>query len=556
MNASEPEPTACTPPLAATPVSPPRRRPLPLRVAPSPAPDLDDLLDRVGGSPLIDAIGSLAPVAIYIYDLERQQNVYANHTIGETLGYTPAEVAAMGRDVFARLLHPDDLALLPARLARFGSAGDGDMIETEYRMRHAGGGWRWLFSREIIFARDGAGRPTRVLGVAQDVTEWREALDRERRARRQAEVLCQANLALTRSLKLDAVLGAMFGALACLVPYDRAQLILLHAGAVTAAYQAHGPRPLTITPLPIERVDLDGSRLIQAVLAGGAGLLMGAEVGSQLGVPLRANGDLIGVCTVEAPADGVGAEQLQWAEALVAQASVAIQNARLFDEVQIGRRRLQALSHELIRTQETERRTLARELHDEIGQGLVALQLNMRGLIGRQGDTPCGAPLTDSAQLVDQLIQQVRSLSRELRPPLLDELGLVPALSWHIDQLAVRSGLAITLSTHLDDRRLPAEVAISAFRIIQEALTNVVKHARAAHVRVELLQSADELCVAVIDDGVGFDAEAAQQRAASGASLGLISMQERALLANGRSEVCSAPEAGACVRARFPLAPQ
>lgn len=122
-------------------------------------------------------IAELVPVAIYIYDLERRQNIYANRNILATLGYTPAEIAAMGTEVFARLLHPDDLAALPARLARFGSAGDGDLIETEYRMRHADGGWRWLLSHEIVFARDAAGRPSQVLGAVQDLTEQREASD-------------------------------------------------------------------------------------------------------------------------------------------------------------------------------------------------------------------------------------------------------------------------------------------------------------------------------------------------------------------------------------------
>lgn len=122
-------------------------------------------------------ITELVPATIYIYDLERGQNVYANRSIFAALGYTPGQVEAMGSEVFARLLHPEDLALLPGRLARFGSARDGDLVETLYRMRHASGAWRWLFSREVIFARHAGGQPSQVLGVAQDVTQQLEAIE-------------------------------------------------------------------------------------------------------------------------------------------------------------------------------------------------------------------------------------------------------------------------------------------------------------------------------------------------------------------------------------------
>ncbi|MFV9505229.1 MAG: sensor histidine kinase [Oscillochloridaceae bacterium umkhey_bin13] len=125
---------------------------------------------------LIQRINDAVPASIYIYDLTQQRNIYANHNIFETLGYTPEQIAAMGASIFAQILHPEDLALLPERVGRFATAHDQDVLETQYRMHHSTAGWRWLFSREVIFARDEAGQPTQILGVVQDITNQMDAI--------------------------------------------------------------------------------------------------------------------------------------------------------------------------------------------------------------------------------------------------------------------------------------------------------------------------------------------------------------------------------------------
>jgi PAS domain S-box-containing protein len=152
-------------------------------------PDLQHLYARLAASEhalsasrqILERITDIAPATLYIYDLEQRQNTYANRSIFATLGYHPAEVAAMGVDVFARLLHPADLALLPERLAKLRATDDRTVVQTEYRMRHADGTWRWLLSREVVFARNAAGTPTQILGVVQDITEQITALEAVRR---------------------------------------------------------------------------------------------------------------------------------------------------------------------------------------------------------------------------------------------------------------------------------------------------------------------------------------------------------------------------------------
>ncbi|MBD1821131.1 PAS domain-containing protein [Cyanobacteria bacterium FACHB-DQ100] len=123
----------------------------------------------------IQQVADAIPGVLYIYDLIEQRNVYANRQVGEILGYTIEQVQAMGNQLFPLLMHPDDLATLPAHLERFNQAQDGDVIEREYRMRHADGEWRWLWSRDQVFSRTQAGAPHQVLGISHDITDSKQA---------------------------------------------------------------------------------------------------------------------------------------------------------------------------------------------------------------------------------------------------------------------------------------------------------------------------------------------------------------------------------------------
>jgi PAS domain S-box-containing protein len=215
--------------------------------------------------------------------------------------------------------------------------------------------------------------------------------------------------------------------------------------------------------------------------------------------------------------------------------------------------RLRALSRQLLEVQEVERRHLARELHDEIGQTLTALKLNLQAVSKAcPPDQPLPPALEDSLAVVDQAITEVRNLSLDLRPSLLDDLGLAPALRWYVQRQAQRGGLTVQLDTDLDER-LPPELETACFRVVQEALTNVLRHASARHVTVTLRRHDGGLGLGVQDDGVGFDVAAARLRAARGAGLGLLGMQERVQLLGGTIEFCSAPGQGTQIGIRFPV---
>jgi signal transduction histidine kinase len=204
----------------------------------------------------------------------------------------------------------------------------------------------------------------------------------------------------------------------------------------------------------------------------------------------------------------------------------------------------------LIAAQENERRHLARELHDEIGQVLSAISVNLKTL-HRKVEPALRAPLEESIGIVDRAIQQVRDLSLDLRPAMLDDFGLEPALRWYATRLAERAGLTAHFTAHLSRLDLPEMVQNACFRLAQETLTNVQRHGKARQIWVDLQQQDEELTLTIRDDGRGFDVPLASERAARGGSLGLISMQERVEHLGGRLDIESQPGASTLVRVRL-----
>jgi PAS domain S-box-containing protein len=213
---------------------------------------------------------------------------------------------------------------------------------------------------------------------------------------------------------------------------------------------------------------------------------------------------------------------------------------------------LQNLSRRLFEVQEEERHHLARELHDQIGQTLTAAKLNLQ-IITPDVPPDVANRLEDSIQLLDHLIIQVRQLSLDLRPPLLDELGLVPALRWLLDQQAQRARFRLSFAASVEDLEIDPAVQTACFRVAQEAITNTIRHANAKNIAVDLRCEAGRLWLSMRDDGDGFDPATIQQGATQHSSLGLLSMKERALLVCGGLEVRSAPLQGTEIRAWFPL---
>ncbi|WP_406696301.1 PAS domain S-box protein [Singulisphaera sp. Ch08] len=229
-------------------------------------------------------------------------------------------------------------------------------------------------------------------------------------------------------------------------------------------------------------------------------------------------------------------------------------NIRDVTDKRMAAERLRDLSRRLIRAQEEERRHIAFELHDEIGQALFAIKLNMRAVLCDPASPAATHRLEECVELVDRTIRQVRDISLDLRPSLLDDLGLVAALRAYVSEFALRSGAETQFVAEDDTGRMDPDVETACYRIAQEALTNVARHAGAGHVRVELVRSGSGLRLVVADDGRGFEVAAATARAVGGSSLGVLGMRERAVLVGGHVEITSAPGRGTEVRLTVPLA--
>jgi PAS domain S-box-containing protein len=216
-------------------------------------------------------------------------------------------------------------------------------------------------------------------------------------------------------------------------------------------------------------------------------------------------------------------------------------------------RKLQVLSRRLVEAQETERRNIARELHDEIGQALTVMQLNLQAMLQSPGAEALTPRLDESLKVVERVLEQVQDISLDLRPSILDDLGLEPALRWYTDRQAALVELKVEFHADRLEQRLDPVIETECFRVAQEALTNVVRHAQAKVVTVELRKEEGQLHLCVCDDGIGFDVAAIREKAVHGASLGLLSMEERAALAGGGLEFKSTPGQGTDVQAWFPL---
>lgn len=212
---------------------------------------------------------------------------------------------------------------------------------------------------------------------------------------------------------------------------------------------------------------------------------------------------------------------------------------------------LSGMSARLIEAQESERRRISRELHDQVGQILTALKIQL-GTLALRG-TLDGAALAPARDLADEALRHARDLTASLHPHLLDDLGLEPALRWLLERFIRPTGLVVELKCHLQPARGAPAIELVAFRVVQEALTNVVRHARAASATVRLLGDGDgRLRVEVHDDGVGFDASGTWFVRQVAHSVGVAGMRERVVEAGGEFDIETAPGAGTRVQAILP----
>lgn len=261
------------------------------------------------------------------------------------------------------------------------------------------------------------------------------------------------------------------------------------------------------------------------------------------------------ITCVLADEDERPAVEERWVQSLVHHIGISVTN-RLLREKDLERQKLQEeYLHRVLTAQEDERRRVARELHDTVSQDLAALRLEIERLGNRAEDEAVRTKLHDLEGRAHAMLLAVRRTLLDLRLSVLENMGFLPALQWHLERMERDQGVRGTLGVDGDERPLEYELSVTLFRIFQEALQNAVQHAGATHVFVSVLFTDERVELTVEDDGEGFEPEAVRRRhpEEQGRGLGLLGMEERAKLLGGRVEISSRPGDGTLVHVIVPV---
>lgn len=527
----------------------------------------------LSGSPLRDQAGATLGSSIIVYDMTplkqalervREQETRLNLVVSatqtgvwdwnlrtngmyyspywkESLGYAPDDVMNSPAEWETRL-HPDDRERAFALVRAF-LAGEIPAYELEYRLRHRDGMYRWIHTKAVLM-RDEQGAPIRMTGSHVDITERKRAEQALRQSEERFRRYFELGLIGMAMTSLDKHWIEFNDQLCTIFGYSRDELAQLTWADLTY------PEDLDADVAQFQRV-LDGEingysiekrfihkagRLVHTVISGSA---VRREDGSI---------DYFVVLVHDITERRRAEELLRQAHDLL-ERRVSERTGELVSATQ----RARTLAQRLYDVQEAERRQVAQDLHDEIGQALTALKLNLQQVEREHFGSAPGVELQESIGISDQLLGRVRSLALDLRPSLLDDLGLVPALRWYTTRQAERIGWDLHLDLPEGRPALTAPRSIACFRVVQEALTNVARHAGAKAVSVRLTVQEEQIRVVVQDDGCGFDIGAMRASAQQGRSMGLIGMEERISLVGGTLVVESLPRQGTKVDFSIPV---
>jgi len=418
----------------------------------------------------------------------------------------------------------------------------------------------------ITTIKDGKGKAYGMVLVFRDVTQQREAIREIQRQASRAEALLQVASQLNSHLELEAVLNTICEITNRAIKATGTTVVLQYLRKdIFRVMAAIGHDPLLkALQEPLFEVP---KAVFQRLLSRENPVAVIRDVQAEPNLPyfevfkredvrtvaiaaLFHGDELIGalISTFTQQPRILPEDELALLRGLADQASSAIENAELFEQVRAGRERQRKLAKSLVDIQEAERRHIAKELHDHLGQLLTGLQF-MLETTKNQASGKQRSNLEEIQSSVTDIIEQVREMSLNLRPSMLDDLGLVPTLEWHFERFTRQTGIRINFQSDEILSRFPAEIETAAYRIVQEALTNTARHARVQSVFVGLAIQQDTLWLEVMDQGRGFDASTISEMPSSG----LGGMKERAELAGGYLLIRSVLEQGTQVIAALPI---
>ncbi|MBI2992627.1 MAG: PAS domain-containing protein [Gammaproteobacteria bacterium] len=480
------------------------------------------------------------------------------------LGYVPGEIED-NIEGWLNLLHPDDRPrVLQEQKKHF--AGVTPALSYEYRLRTQSGEWLWTATRGRVTERAEDGAPLRVIGANINITERRLAEARLEREAREQEFIGLLGRMLLEKHDLDAIFDATVLGLAEIINTQFAKILeLLPSGDALLLRAGHGWRAglVRTATVPAGRDSQAGYTLLsrEAVVVEdlrtesrfrGPALLTDHGVVSGMSVIIGDATRPYGVLGVHTSVQRrFEPHDVQFLENVANIVAEAI-NARHAEQIVLqSRERLRKLAARMDRSREEDHRRIAREIHDELGQTLTGLRIDLAWMLDRlPRDRPELAERALSAlTLADQTLDTVRRMSHDLRPAMLDDLGLEAAMEWQVSEFSRRTGCRCRIDLRAGPIGLDNERDTTVFRVLQEALTNVARHAAADELKVTLRAPNERLMLEVTDNGRGISDEAIR----SNESIGLIGMRERVGALGGRINITRGRKGGTIVHMEMPL---
>ncbi|MBI4196163.1 MAG: PAS domain S-box protein [Betaproteobacteria bacterium] len=442
----------------------------------------------------------------------------------QMLGYRAEEIPAT-REGWLQLLHPEDRKV--AHQANQACLeGRVDAFSSELRLRCKDGSWKWVLNRGMAVSRDARGRALRVLGTITDVTEHQQAQQQLRDS----------------EARLNAIIGSAMDAI---ITVDEHQNIVLFNAAAEKIFRCpvHEATGASLDRFIPERFRTAHRAHIDRF--GETGVTM-RRMGEHIVLAgLRAEGEEF---PIDASISQVEVGHQRFYTVILRDITERQKAAAALEQSHRELRELYGVMHEV---REAERIRIARELHDELAQWLTALKMDISWVAGRlPGDL---RPLVDKTNrmkaVVDTTVAAVRRIAADLRPAMIDDLGLVPAIESLLHEFSQRSGLLVSLETKVDDADFRDPLATALYRMVQEALTNIARHAGATRAEVSLARENGDLVVRVRDDGKGIERGLPRKEK----SFGLLGIQERAQTLGGAARFYTPDEGGTVVEITIPL---
>lgn len=447
---------------------------------------------------------------------------------GRVLGYESASFRET-HDAWMDRTHPADRDRVKTAYQAC-SRGQSPRFRAEFRLCARNGDWRWIQAMGQVTEHDDSGKPVHMIGIHSDVTDSKEASN--------------------RISAVENLLAKVFASLnEAVLVVDSASRTILQCNAAAERLFGHSSKELigqSTQMLHVNRENYEEfGTLSQAVLPRSGVFHTEFQMKRKDGTRFLTEN------TVTVINDDRG-----WKNGVVSVVRDITEQKRAEEDLLQFQTRLRALTVRMESLREEERTRISREIHDELGQALTGLKMDLRWIERRLSESqdpsfshPILERIVSGTELVDQTIGTVQKIAADLRPGALDNLGLGPALKIEIRRFQERTGISCRLQVPESSSALPPEVAIGLFRIFQEALTNVARHARATRVDITLQCQDPMVLMEIKDNGRGI----APENLTAQRSLGLLGMQERANQLGGSLFIRGAPDGGTMVRVKVPL---